>query len=592
MAIALDTETTISTDAEPVPRLVSVALARENASRIMLPHEPLTRRAVQDAFEQGCILANAPFDVHVLLRQWPDLLPDILDAYWNDRIYDVLTREKLIDIAQGTKTKDKRYNLGAVALRRADIELDKNDPYRMRYEALLGLPIEAWPEGAKRYALDDAMATYAVFEAQEFVRTWDGLFTLEEAGRQARKHIALYSHERRGMIVDREFVGGLLAGLDGEIATHWAAAEAAGLVRVNAKRESGFSKNTKLARQMMSEVCPDPQLTAKGFIALSEEALMAADIPVGHPLDHYRQLGAKDSQRSRLKGYDVPVVRTHYDELMGSGRTSTVHPQMQNLTPAWRPMFRAAPGHVYLISDYSKAELVAWAQVLLDLFGPDAPTATLAEALREGRDIHEEMRLQLGEAAERRVAKIANFMLMGGGGAQRFVDHVRLETGGEVQITLEEAKATKAAWKRAWHGGMYLDYIGALTDAGGGLADITQLRSERIRGQLRYAEAANTYFQGLAADAAGDALWNVWVAGLDSTSPLYGGMPVVRPDGTVPTTGGVLFVHDEIVTQVRREVAAEALAEQERIMIEAFGRWCPDVPIGVESHISERYGKS
>ena len=437
VAIAIDTETTLSTDAEPVPRLVSVAIAWSDGCELLLPHVSTTS-PVRRALREGCILANAPFDVHVLLRQWPDLLPDILDAYWNDRIFDVLTREKLIDIALGTKTKDKKYNLGAVALRRADIELDKNDPYRLRYEALLGLPLAAWPEAAKKYALDDATTTYAVWEAQEFVRTWEGLFTLEEAGRRARKHIALYSHERRGMIVDREFVGGLIRNLDAEIAEHWTACEAAGLVRINKARECGFSRNKKLAQTMMEEVCSNPSMTPpskkfpNGQIALSEDALMAADIPAGHPLDHYRQLGAKDTQRTRLQGYDVPVARTHYDELMGSGRTSSDHPQMQNLTPAWRPMFVAAPGHVFLISDYSKAELVAWAQVLLDLFGPDAPTATLAEALREGRDIHEEMRLQIGEEAERRVAKIANFMLMGGGGAQRFQDAVREETGGEI----------------------------------------------------------------------------------------------------------------------------------------------------------------
>lgn len=594
MPIALDTETTLSTDTEPVPRLVSVAVCNDDYGPILHTVESerarhYARQQCVAAFRSGCILANAPFDVHVLLRQWPELLPDILDAYWNDRIYDVLTREKLIDIAQGTKTKDKKYNLGAVALRRADIELNKDDVYRKNYAALLGLPLRAWPADAKKYALDDATGTYETWRAQEFERE-AGTFTLEEAGRQARKHLALYSQERRGLLTDQPFIHGLLDALDKEITAHWTACEAAGLVRVNKQRECGFSRNTKLARSMMAEVCAEPQLTKTGQIALSEEALMTADIPAGHALDHYRQLGAKDTKRTKLRGYDTPVVRTHYDELMGSGRTSTVHPQVQNFEPEWRPMLRAAPGHVFLISDYMKAELVTWAQVLLDLFGSDAPTAELASALREGRDIHEEMRLQIGEDAERRVAKIANFMLMGGGGAQRFVDAVRLETGGEVRITLAEAKAIKEAWKRAWHGGIYLDYIGQLTDATG-LTDIVQIRSDRIRGQLRYAEAANTYFQGLAADAAGDALWCLWVAALDSTSPLYGGLPVVRADGTVPTTGGVLFVHDEIVTQVRADRAAEALVEQERIMIEAFGRWCPDVPISVESHISERYGK-
>lgn len=467
MVLALDTETTLATDDEPVPRLVSVAFCGAaprcewcesvacecvEPTSLYVAHDPGLRERVVAAFRSGVALANAPFDVHVLLRQWPDLLPDVLDAYIGGRVHDVLTRAKLIEIAQGTHRKLGKYNLGAVALRYAGIELNKDDPYRLRYAALLGLPIEAWPDDAKRYALDDAVATYAVCDVQER-EAW----ALGDAPRQARKHLALYSHERRGLLVDQAFVQRLIGGLDTEIAEHLEQCHAAGLVRANAARASGFSRNLKLAQQLMAEVCPTAKRTAPtvkfpdGQIALSEEALGAADIPAGHPLDHYRQLGAKDTQRTRLRGYDTPVVRTHYDELMGSGRTSTVHPQMQNLPPAWRPMLCAEPGHVLLISDYSKAEIVTWAQVLLDLFGPDAPTARLAEALREGRDVHEEMRLQIGEDAERRLAKIANFMLMGGGGAQRFVDHVALETGGEIVITLEEAKTIKAAWKRAWH---------------------------------------------------------------------------------------------------------------------------------------------
>lgn len=607
MAIALDTETTISTDAEPVPRLVSVALAGEGWSKLYPYSDPACYPDVFEAFREGCILANAPFDVHVLLRQWPDLLPDILDAYWNDRIFDVLTREKLIDIAQGTKTKDKRYGLGPVALRRADIELNKNDPYRMRYEALLGLPIEAWPEGAKRYALDDATATYAVFEAQEFVRVWEGLFTLEEAGRQARKHIALYSHERRGLQTDRPFFRALLDKFDTEIAEHLEECRKSGLVRDNAKRDSGFSRNLKLAQQMMADVCGDTARRTgpstkfpEGQVALSEEALNAAEIPAGHPLDHYRQLGSKDTQRTRLRSYDVPVVRTHYDELVASGRTSSAHPQVQNLTPAWRPGLVAAPEHVLLISDWSAAELVALAQVQLDLFGQSA----LADMLIAGRKPHAELGCRLfgidpatfnkklpDHARAYQAAKPYNFGKPVGMGQARFIEYCKNDYG--VIITPEQEAEYSDEYHRMFpEAKMLQQYVNGLQDRHTRTIDIVQPRSGRLRGGLGFCDACNTHFQGLAADAAGDALWNIWVAGLDSTSPLYGGMPVVRPDGTVPTTGGVLFVHDEIVTQVRREVAAEALVEQERIMIEAFGRWCPDVPIGVESHISERYGKS
>jgi len=109
----------------------------------------------------------------------------------------------------------------------------------------------------------------------------------------------------------------------------------------------------------------------------------------------------------------------------------------------------------------------------------------------------------------------------------------------------------------------------------------------------------------LGSDVAKRAAWLLFRARLDPASPLY-------------RCPQVLFAHDEFVTVVRRgsahpcpahvldakgkckrcdgggsiwPLAEWSLAEQERIMIAASAEWCPDVPIKVESMITDRYKK-
>jgi DNA polymerase I-like protein with 3'-5' exonuclease and polymerase domains len=107
---------------------------------------------------------------------------------------------------------------------------------------------------------------------------------------------------------------------------------------------------------------------------------------------------------------------------------------------------------------------------------------------------------------------------------------------------------------------------------------VVQPRSGRVRGRCSYTEACNSPFQGLAADAAGETLWRLFLANMDPRSALYG-------------CGQVLFAHDENVTEAPIGREEEVRAEQDRIMIDTFARWCPDVPIKVESFIADYYTK-
>jgi len=345
-------------------------------------------------------------------------------------------------------------------------------------------------------------------------------------------------------------------------------------------------------------------LTDTGKPALDEETLERARIPPGHPLDAYRRYKAMRGKLTKIQIYRAPVVRTRYDECKDTGRTGSSGPQgrrkpdkveawewigdnLQNLPRkgGWREILVPPPDHVFIMSDYSGVELCTFAQIELDLFGK----SKLANAIRDGIDCHGYLAAGLlgipfsqfdrsnpEHEARRQFAKIPNFGFLGGMGAARFAAH---STKAGYPLTEDEARRVKETWLRTWQTRAYFQHWGRLQEVSpSGLITLVQPRSGRVRSGCTFSEACNTNFQGLAIDLAGDALWQLFLAGMDPGSPMHGAYQV-------------LFVHDENVTVAPRDRAEAVRDEQERIMVEAGRRWCPDVPVRVESKIAERYCK-
>lgn len=611
--IAIDTETTLATDEEPIPQLVSVAIDSGDGPRVFAAHEVAASLGAQIAFEQGAVLTNAPFDVFVLGRAFPFLWSTMINAYQHDRVHDVSTREKLLDIVEGQRYKRGRYSLAALAERLLEIDMDKGeDTWRKRYGELLGMEIADWPEDAIQYALDDAAITWRVWQHQEQRRALSGVDVLVNAGEQARKHLTLYAQTLRGIHTDPAHVEALATELDDRVDCSIAVLLANGLARVGGtKKKPKIVQNMKVAQDAMALWCErhdrEPPRTATG-VSLSDDSMRAAGVPDDHPLGVFRDLKALRSQITRLiPVLRHPVIRTRYDELVDSGRTSSSAPgdpwhgtNFQNLptTGGYRECLVPPPGERLVISDVVGAELVTFAQVQLDVFG----RSTLAEILRAGRNPHTEFACRIMDIRTdqydpenpehvkiRRVAKEWNFGKPGGMGDPKFQTQLRKR---KIEMPLEEIRD----YTRLWHETlpevqMYFDWIKTQPQSVRILADgqqmttytIRQLRSNRIRGGCSYTEACNTTFQGLAADAFGTVLWWLWLEGRDPESPLFA--------GDQPTSQ-VLFVHDEPVSSVLAERAEAAAERQEQITTAAFAHWCPDVPITVESKIVERYCKA
>jgi DNA polymerase I-like protein with 3'-5' exonuclease and polymerase domains len=571
-------------------------------------------RIVRAFLSDHVIMANAPFDVCVILLRQPALLPCIVKAYEEGRIHDVLTRERYWDIATVGHVH-AAYNLGAVATRNGITGVDKSDPYRKRYGELYDVPLKDWPSGAVDYALRDATVTLDVWRAQEAKAARLGLPVFADAANRAKKHLALSSMTLRGFPTDQGQVEKLERRLRGDITRAAARLADADLIQV---RRRQILKDSKAARRLALEAGIGER-TESGEVSISINHIEAANLPDAHPLRAYAALTTLQAQRSKnIPVLRRPRLRTRYVELVSSGRTSSVSPNfkhilqcgthewtgtnLQNLPRAggFRECLVPPTGHRLGVTDWSYAELVALAQVQMDWFGRSA----LGDVIRAGKDPHSSfaaehiLRIPIEQFDKknpkhhhtRQLAKVWNFGRAGGSGEKGFCALAKATYG--VDISPDEYHEIDRLFLRANPEiSMYFDRIRGLPKDSEDKMVVVQPRSNRIRAGCFYTDACNTPFQGLTADAAGTALWRMWHAfHVDRDSGIYSGPPV-NADGTVPESGLLAFVHDEIVSSFPKETAAECTKIQERIMIEAFAVWCPDVPVGAESHVAERYGK-
>jgi len=585
--LGLDTETTLATEAEPIARLVSVALCGASGPVLFAAHDPALPGVLERVLTGTIASANVPFDWYVLARAFPELIPTLMGSIRDGRFWDVLTNEKHIDIASGEYRHPGGYGLKGVAKRRTGLDLEKGeDTWRMRYSELLGLEITDWPEDAREYALLDARAHYETAIAQApYLTTY-----LRPAADNVRAHIVLYGQYLRGVATDQDAVDRLDQRLTKEFHEHTLRCLLNGLVRFKhkKKRPSPLVRSTKAATEMLLKI-PNVRVTYTdtGRVALSEDALKTAGIPAGHPLDSYRRRGSVQTLRTGwVEPLRSPVIRTRYDELVDTGRTSSGPPgdpfkgrNLQN-TPqkgGYRECLRARPGHRLVVIDFGGLELVTLAQKQFDWLG----SSRLGDALRDGRDPHSEMGARLlgidsdlfdkrkpAHALKRKLAKALNFGLPGALGAARFVDYAAREPY-EIVLTEAEARQLKATWLDQWPDMKeYFRYINR-HETSMGVFELTEERSGHVRGGMFYPEACNFPFQCLGAYVAKRALWREFEAG-------------------IPT---VLFVHDELVAEPREEDAEHVLEQLSSIMIAAARELCPDVPIKVEGAVMERYGK-
>lgn len=604
--IAFDTETHLIKPGCVAPRLVCLTTYDGEEEDLLLREEALVwaREVLADP---GVMLVghNTRYDLGVLAAEDPLLLPLIFAAIEQGRIKDTQIRAQLLYLAEGRLTFDylnkrpAKFSLAALVMSRFKVDLSGTkkgeDTWRLRYHELDGVPLEEWPAEAAAYAVDDAKWTYALYEAQT---PPGGSVTNEDE--QMRAAWGLHLITLWGIRTDPDQVAKLEAELRPRVEKLQNMLKEAGLTRTKkVKGEDKTSKNMAAIRERVEAAYeklgkPVP-LTEKGKTSTSRETLRVS----GDPL--LEELGSETNAEKLLTTY-IPVLQAgtevpinpSYALLKESGRTSSFRPNIQNVPRLGgiREAYVPREGHVFVACDYATLELCALAQVCIDLFD----FSHMAEAINEGLDLHlavaasltyqsYESALQARKSGceeikeKRQLAKALNFGFPGGMGCAAFVHFAKASYN--VDIDEDMARDLKKDWLTAWpEMKTFFKYVGGLSLMGNDFP-VEQLRSGRIRGATNYCAGCNTLFQGLAADGAKNAIWEVAKeCYVEKDSPLFGCRPVA-------------FIHDELLVEVPEDIkartaAADRLAE---VMVGAMKVFIPDVKISAEPAAMARWFK-
>lgn len=603
--IAFDTETSLIANGAMAPPIVCLQWDDGKDRAILAKADGGIQEFALAMLEQcaaGRTLVgqNTAYDMTVLASAYPDLLPRIFAAYESGNVQCTIIRERLLSIANGRQDDNRKgfYSMDTIVQRRGlPIQVDKQNPWRMRYVELMDMPLAQWPEEAVQYAITDPTATRLIYEDQHqeamaFPYEDDrGRFCFDqEAARQAGFDFTLRLMTCWGVRTDAGRIAKLVDTIDRSLAKI-----VPQLITLGIMRENG-TKNTKVIKAMIeasfSRMGKALPTTPTGATKTDGDTIEACDDPALEGVTKHAYLTKLRSTYATklMEGINGNIHARFHVLGANTGRTSSSGPNLQNQSKSGgiRECFVPRQGCVFVSADYDSQELRTLAQACLDLVGfsklaeryqqdPAFDPHTAFAADRMGWSYEDAMRRKKSDPEvkhARQCSKAFNFGIPGGLGAASACDYAKKNYN--VVLTLEESKDLKDAVLKQWSEWVpYFDNAQRVAEIG----ILRQLRSNRIRGGVTFCQAANSYFQGLASEASKTAVFLVSKACYaEPESPLYGCKPI-------------MLVHDEIVIEAPEEKAHEAAMELQRLMVKAMRMWCPNVPASAEPAVSRCWSK-
>ena len=321
-------------------------------------------------------------------------------------------------------------------------------------------------------------------------------------------------------------------------------------------------------------------------------------------LKAYAEFGPNNKIRETylpfLEAATKTPVNVSPNVLVSTGRTS-YDGKIQTIPRAGgvRECFIPSKGRVISSVDYSAIEMCTLAEVMYELLGFSKIGDVINESKDPGR-LHSDLGARLAgregdptfyaavkikgsfEEDMRQSGKAGNFGFPGMMGEVKFVHAKRKEGLRVCQLTrraercgrqkvtewrgreytptcldcIQASRWIRTEYLNMWNMQPYFNKVQFLLDSGDG--EITQLVSERVRGGCSAPQAANTFFQGLAADGAKRALRLITRESYcDRNSPLFGSRLLA-------------FAHDETLMEHHEEVAHEAAHRQSELMIKGM----------------------
>jgi len=617
LVIAIDTETHLITPDDLAPKVVCLSWAfrrpgpkafRHTKSELVVGAEVENwmkahlEIALAHAGEVLLVGHNMSYDMACICRTFPALEPLVFATYSADEIGCTEIREKLLDIAEGTfrisideeGTHTKAgYALADIVKKYQGKDLAKGaDTWRLKYAELDGIPKKDWPKEAVDYAIGDAEAALAIYDAQKHRAESIG-YALPTQYLDARADFALRKMSVHGIRVDQDRVEQEKIKAQGRILSLINSLKATKLISVSGGKQKGLfdrdtepvvvKKNLEAIRAEVETRYPGTApRTEKGWISTAKDTLSACK---WEPFDELLEYSALEKLLTTyFNKLDRPYIHASFVGLgAASGRTSCHAPNLQNQPRAEgvRECFVPRPGYVFLTCDFDSQEMRTLAQSCLDLVGH----SRLAERYQQDAhyDPHMEFARRLAGGEEgnlkalRQQAKACNFGYPGGLGDETLVDYAK---NWGVEITEDRAKELRAEWLNAWPEMRdYFAHVGKIPGIREHVGVVEIPQSKFRRAGLGYTDGCNTYFQTLAAHASKEALWEV-------TKKCFCG-----DNSYLIESRPVIFLHDEIILETPDFAAEEAAKELEETMVAAMNKWTPNVPSAAKAKAMERWQK-
>lgn len=455
--LAIDTETHLISVGNLAPELVCVSYAGDDMGGLWAVVDSdgedmasLIRMALLSK-EYALVFHNAPFDLAVLCRQWPDLLPLVFAALEEGRIYDTMIREKLINLTDtgnlefreaGDAVKPISYSLAALAFDYLGLDLDtaKNaqDAWRLNYEHLASQPSAKWPRDACEYAISDAVNTLRIFllqsERAKSLRLPADPFLTESF--QNSVNFALHTMAMRGFKVDRNEVAKVEALILKERAPENQRLLVEHGILIPGKPPESYLRDptkfkvaipekiskTTLMSYVVALAGRNPEVVLKytdpsdkfpqGQVSVASE-FIEENWHLDPVLEEYRHRTELDKLVSTyvpaLKFKEGPregevseLVHGCYDALKRTGRTSSFSSKLypsfnvQNQDPRIRGAITPRDGMLLCSVDYGSLELCTLAQKQINIFG----RSSLADIINADICPHEFLGAQIAYSSD------------------------------------------------------------------------------------------------------------------------------------------------------------------------------------------------
>ena len=590
-------------------------LALFEGSRLLVLHN--------GAYDVCCWLEWCPTDLRGRFRR------AVFAAYDSDRVLDTMLAQRLVEIETGDKrgklALDQLCSRYGLYVSKEEREDDGRE-VRLSYGRYLNKPLSAYTPKAVAYALGDPVVTWKLFE-RILTR---GLVSRKALAKMARTDLALKLTATFGLKTDPERVAKLEVQARERISTLQDIMLENGFMRWERGKEQHVRNMATIKRAVAAAYeipvnekgayvgDPDSVETLQsqglltdggksGVVNMSTARLVLEESgdPLLMSLAEAGEWSAVWNKDLKLFRYATEIPFHTRFGFAATTRTTSGGPNIQNFRKkeGIRECIVARFGAL-VSTDYTGLENGTLAQVIAWTLG----RKTMADKISQGWDFHsevgaymlgisyEEMRARLAEDANgkplapldvyklakknRSAAKPLNFGLPGFmQKASTVQSYARIGYG--VDLPVARWQELIDLWYATQHDQVayLLEYVESLAinpGTRGSLYNVPIPGTDIIRRGATRTAAANTGFQGLGAQVAGEGLYLVCRAQLL---------------GEIPGRA-CAFIHDEVISDCKVEDVDEVKHGQERLMLLAAERMMPDVKMAADTVAMSHWSKN